>query len=1228
VKTSLSHLIDLLRLYATVRTLLGISILCVAPLHAQETRATISGVTTDAQGGAIAGAVVVITNTEMNTSTRLVTNATGYYEARLLLPGHYQVAAEFPGFKRTLRSGLTVAASQEAEVNLQLEIGTLTETVAVTGETPLLDTSAVSAGRTLDRRSMVDLPAMSSNPVLFVKLTPGVQTTGTQPYVAQGFTGGTSNYRNPEGVGGNEWSIDGVTNNGGGRNIAATPNVDMLQEMRVETANFDASFGHGTGLSVAMMTKSGVNALHGTANWQHWQQRWNASGFFQKQNFHRQIAAARAAGDFAGADQLASRPIQPSGHSNAVTSTIGGPVVIPRVYDGRNKLFFFFNFSWEANLVPTDPDDAINYTIPTLANRQGDFSQLLNVDPRYQIYDPLTTRADPARPTHMIRLPFAGNVLPRNRMNNPLYQAYTGFLPRPNDDPLFPNLEPFNNYKAFQEPGHVHNKLFGNRIDYNHSDKHRFFGRWSWFHFIEKNGGWLYETFPGLQDDFKTRENLSATFDWTYAASARTVLNAQVGGTDFLESLPKPINAQYKPSSVGLPAYMDQKCGNDCALPIVDFTGYTSLGKPLANPVHWRQLSGKVNLTHIMGAHSLRAGFETRQHFRSNRAPGAAAGQFGFSNLYTRRADDTSVYPAGDLGLSWAAFALGIPSSMVVDTNDDYAAHNPYHSWYVQNSWRVNRSLTLNFGLRFEWEGGVTERYNRMITSFDPSAKLPITDAAQAAYAARALAEAPASAFLVRGGPNYASANGAPRTLFNAESLWLPRVSAAWQVRQNMVIRGGYGWFYDTLNVNVAGITQTGFSRSTSTIITNDFGQTWNVGNPGAAVSPLSDPFPVRSDGTRFDTPYGNRLGLMSVAGASYSYPLLDRKHPRVQRWRIGVQRQFGSSMVLEAAYVGSFGDRLDVNHNLASLPEQYWATGLVRNSALASNLNSNVPNPFYIDNFKSLQASDPLSWDRISKLSFFTSPTIQKNRLLRDFPNMTGVTRQNNPLGKSRNHQIEASLDKRFSKGFNFNFSFTASGVSEKLFLPNEYDRTPPQWITGANARPYRVAATGIYELPFGPGRAFWRSGFLKHVAGGWQISGTLESQPGIILSWGNLFYHGNLEDIKIANPTVERWFNVDAGFERNAARVPAAFHTRVFPQRIEGLRGDRFQLVNASLKRDIDFLEKYQFQLRLDAINLMNRSHLNIPNLTTTSTNFGKVTAAAEVVNRFIQLQARFRF
>ena len=299
-----------------------------------------------------------------------------------------------------------------------------------------------------------------------------------------------------------------------------------------------------------------------------------------------------------------------------------------------------------------------------------------------------------------------------------------------------------------------------------------------------------------------------------------------------------------------------------------------------------------------------------------------------------------------------------------------------------------------------------------------------------------------------------------------------------------------------------------------------------------------------------------------------------------------------------------------------------------VRNNALATDLNSNVPNPFFIDNFQSLQSSNPLAWDQISKLSFFTSPTIQKNRLLRELPHMTGLTRTGNPVGKVRNDQFEISADKRFSHGFNFTFSFTSTDVREKLFLPNEYDRIPDTWITGTTARPYRITATGIYELPFGRGRAFWQQGILSRIAGGWQIAGTAEAQPGALLSWGNLFFYGKLEDIQVENPTLDRWFNTDAGFEKVATKTPTSFQARVFPTRIDGLRADGLKLVNGSVERKIRILEKFDLQIRLDAINVLNRSHFAAPNVTPTSTDFGRVTDQREVINRFIQIQARIRF
>ena len=231
----------------------------------------------------------------------------------------------------------------------------------------------------------------------------------------------------------------------------------MLQEMRVETSNFDASFGHGTGMSIAMMTKSGVNAPHGTANWQYYNQRWNAAGFYQKQNYYRQISEARVAGDLARADYLAGRPIQPAGHANALNANSAAPS-ISRSRRWTNKLFFFFNFSLESRPVPNEPDSSIYYTIPTMANREGDFSRLLNIDSRYQVYDPLSVRPDPARATHVVRTPFPGNTIPKNRMINPLYKTYTDLLPRPNDDPLAANLEPTLNYKAFAESAGSHNR--------------------------------------------------------------------------------------------------------------------------------------------------------------------------------------------------------------------------------------------------------------------------------------------------------------------------------------------------------------------------------------------------------------------------------------------------------------------------------------------------------------------------------------------------------------------------------------------------------------------------------------------------------------------------------------------------------------------------------------------------------------------------------------------------
>ncbi len=496
------------------------------PLFGQETRGMIFGRVVDPSGSPVVNAGVTVRNTGTNIATRLQTNATGYYEANLLLTGAYEVTAEAAGFKKSVRSGIPLSIGARLQVDLQLEIGAVTDSVTVSGEVPLLETNAVSSGRVIDVRNVAELPVARSNPISLAAFTPGVQTRGdyrTNGHHAANILGAVIYL--PNNVGGNEFLIDGVPNTGRNRRVATMPHTDALQEFKIETSGFEASIGHGTGVSFSMMTKAGTNQYHGAATWQHMQQRWNAVPFFLKQTYFRNIAQAAGAGDNARADALRSQHPLRSGRSNNYSGSIGGPVSIPKLIDGRNKLFFFFNFNG-TNERLTESTNNINNTIPTLANRNGDFSQLLQVDPtRYQIYDPLTVRPDPARPSNFIRTPFSGNMLPRARIINPAYGKYTGFLPTPNNDPANLTREPLLNYIATAMPWWFDYHALTNRIDYHQSEKHRFFVRWGWNSFLEDRSDWTYESARGLQRSDLLRANVSGTADWIYTMNSSTFLD-------------------------------------------------------------------------------------------------------------------------------------------------------------------------------------------------------------------------------------------------------------------------------------------------------------------------------------------------------------------------------------------------------------------------------------------------------------------------------------------------------------------------------------------------------------------------------------------------------------------------------------------------------------------------------------------------------------------------------
>ena len=229
--------------------------------------------------------------------------------------------------------------------------------------------------------------------------------------------------------------------------------------------------------------------------------------------------------------------------------------------------------------------------------------------------------------------------------------------------------------------------------------------------------------------------------------------------------------------------------------------------------------------------------------------------------------------------------------------------------------------------------------------------------------------------------------------------------------------------------------------------------------------------------------------------------------------------------------------------------------------------------------------------------------------------------------MRKVKIHSLDVTFQRRFSSGLSLNAAFSANRAVDWATILNEYDKAPTQWLTSDNSKPYRVTASGVYQLPFGKGRAFLKKGILSAIAGGWQASSTFEWQPGPLLTWGNLFFYGKLDDIRSAS-TLDRWFNIDAGFERDPAKVPTGFQKRVFPTVIDGVRRDKLLLLNGNLSRTIPLRERVHFELRVDAANALNRSHFGAPNGDPTSTQFGVVSQTSGTICRWYTFIGKITF
>jgi hypothetical protein len=1199
-----------------------VSLVVALPAGAQETRGNISGTVKDSTG-VIPGATVTITSADTGSKQDLITNSSGYFEAPLMQPGNYSISVEMAGFKKLSRTGLVLAVGQRLEVPLTLELGAISETITVTGEAPLLDTNSVASAQTFDSKMVEGLPMISNMPIMLTRFAQGVNPSASQSLVSQGFVDGTTGAAGSAvgGVGSNTYSIDGATNSSTGRRIATSPNSDMIEEMRVESSNFDASIGHGTGLQISMMTKGGANQYRGTGNYTYWTNRFVELNPNQKATF-----------------SPTAKALYDKGRDHNTAWTFGGPVMIPGLVDGHNKMFFFANLSYVNDYIPGKNQGSI--TIPaSAAELNGDFSDLLKLpnSAQYQIYDPLTVHADPAKPGRFIRDPFPGNIIPANRIVNPLYNLYKQMLTKPNKNFVEDGVTPTGNYYQGGQPDVPKSTLFASRVDYNISNSDRLFIRGSKNTFIEAVNDWTYEVpaFAGLHSIDRSRPQWNMVGNWTHT-SGTMVFDTQVAGNHFLQGDLLLRAHQYKPTDMGLPAYLDQLCQsqNNCQLPVVSITGYQGMGNGSSSFDYGRNYQVTENVTKVTSAHTLRGGVDARLAQRIRTAGGNPSGSLTFNNLFTQQASDTSVLTPSSLGLSMAAFMLGIPSTAAATIQQGFAYRNHYLAGFGQDSWRLTQNLTLNVGLRFEWEDGIKEDSNQMVTDFDPTAKLAISDAAEQAYAKSPVAGLAPADFHVRGGSVYATAPGQDGASWRPEALWMPRLAAAYKLGEKTVIKGGYGVFYDTLNATDYGANNAGYNSTTTNTNSTDFGQTFSIS--------LADPFPVRADGTRFQAPTGASLGIDTATGSAITVQNQNHTHARQQKWRIGVQRELIKNLSVEVAYDASYSDRNEISIRQDYLPQQFWIPGSLnaRDAAKQAALVANVPNPYTIANFASLQATNPVLYQRMAGTAFFTATTTQANRLLRPFSQINNLTYDNLPLGEVKVKQLQINVNRRFAKGFTSNVGLSFANVRSNRTV-EEYDRAPTLWQDDNSGRPYRLTGGVVYELPFGDGKPMLnKGGIAAALAGGWQLASTFEVQPGSLISFGNVFFTGDINNIKKDKPEIglhpdgtidltKYWFNV-AGFETDNSKTPTSFQTRSFPFMIDGLRGPGLHYVNLNVLRNFRVGGRRTIQTRLDVQNILNYAAYSNPNTDPTNTLFGKVTTSAGAAGamRFVSFGVRFAF
>jgi hypothetical protein len=1176
--------------------------------------ATLSGTITDPTGAVIPEATVTLINSDQNFQRQQKTSGTGFYVFTLLPPGRYSLTVQTEGMGKFSETGINLQVGQTREIPITLSPAAVAEQVTVTAESAQLNTEDANISTYVDGKAIVELPLNQRNLVSLTFLNAAV----TNQALTQ-WTGGTSanqpnadqdlSFLNFAGsrFGDTEYLLDGHWDTDpqwGG--IIYTPGVEETQEFRLQSNSFSAQFGFSSGNVINMVTKSGTDELHGDAY-----------------DFIRNSAA--------DARNYFNHNPQTHFQRNQFGATLGGPIVLPHVFSGHKKTFFFGSYEGLRAASPVTS----TLTVPTAAERGGDFSSLLGAaltgagSKDYlgrqvyagAIYDPYSARqvtagqVDPvsgltATTTGVVMDPFGGvngsvptNVIPSSRFDK-LASTLMKYYPNPT------NTSATNNY-VFSGPSPQQQDSFNIRIDHNINDATRIWGRFSRRDEFKTGGVALYGSNdpggPGLKNG-DNRWDTAVGFSKTLSPSLVWTVN--VGWNRWIETN-VPQGNPFDVTQLGWLSSLNVGRG---VFPSISLSnGYAGLGagSPQTAPREARTVA--TDFTKTIARQLFTFGFDFTSQYYNNLSPGNA--NLSFSQSGTAGYDPVNPSTIGtETGSPIASFLLGAGNGNFQQSGSQ-TANTKKIDWYLQDDWKVTNKLTLNLGIRYEMQPSPTDRFNKMAW-FDPTAVNPIT-AMEITQPVGGASPSPITALGKLVWPN--NGNYGRGVITNSYLNFAPRFGFAYHPAEKWVVRGAYGIFYPqrasvAFDANLNGYTQQTYWQDKNSAIS---------GNPYTITTPASQAFqggllPIA----------GNALGGLTGVGASINAIQHNWSSPYVQDYTVGIQYAITKNDVLDVAYVGNHGQRLPVSGSLNSnqIPDEFIAQAAQEYAASGHNpLFDELPNPFYTQTTINANGGCGLQ-----------GQTVQRYQLERPFPEYCDIYNQQVPIGFDTYNSMIVTWTHRFSHGLQVLASYNRSkwlddvtgnsawswGASNQEFRDNT--NIAMNKAVDASDVPNSLVVSYIYQLPIGRGQAVGthmpRS--VDAVVGGWQVSGISTFRNGLPLGLtddNNTSYSmgGGQTPDQVHKPmSVHRtWNGAGTGivdFDTTAFQQAASFTFGNTQRNLSYMRGPGTDNTDFSLQKYFMIRERWKLQVRADAFNVFNHPYFTNPDTGLGDTNFGLISGA----------------